>query len=110
VGHNESSLGLGCLDACVHDCKQISHRLGFLHCDLLHGLDAVDSVTESVDDHDVLDVQDRVPCITETFNVVSEALIMLMFDGLESLNSRWMLVHALEVPDEHGIYLFQSVD
>jgi hypothetical protein len=35
---------------------------------------------------------------------------MLMFDGLESLNSRWMLVHALEVPDKHGIYLFQSVD
>jgi hypothetical protein len=44
MGLKESSPSLGCLDACVHDCEQISHRLWFLHCDLLHGLDVADSV------------------------------------------------------------------
>jgi hypothetical protein len=36
------------------------------------------------------------------FYVVSEALIMLLLDGLQSLYSRWTLVCALEVPDEYG--------
>jgi hypothetical protein len=36
------------------------------------------------------------------FHVVLEALIMLLSDGIESLNSRWMLIRDLEIPDEHG--------
>jgi hypothetical protein len=52
----ESSSGLGCVDACVRDCEQIDHHLGFLHCDLLHDLDVADSVAKGVDDLDVLDV------------------------------------------------------
>jgi hypothetical protein len=45
-------------------------------------------VAEGVDDLDVLNVRDNVPSVAETFHVVSEALIMLLPDGLESLNSR----------------------
>jgi hypothetical protein len=110
VGLKELSPGLGCLDACVRDCEQISHSLGFLHSDLLHGLDVTDFVTEVVDDLDILDVWDSIPGVTETFHVVPEALIMLLSDGLESLSSRWMLVCALEVPDEHGTQLVPGVD
>jgi hypothetical protein len=57
---------------------------------------------EVVDDLNVLDVRDSVPGIAEIFHVVSEALIMLLPDGVESLNSRWTLVRALKVSDEHG--------
>jgi hypothetical protein len=42
------------------------------------------------------------PSITEMFHVVPEALIMLLLDGLQNLSSRWTLVHALEVSNEHG--------
>jgi hypothetical protein len=57
---------------------------------------------ESIDDLNVLDVRDSISGITETFHVVSEALIMLLLDGLESLSSRLVLVRALKVLDEHG--------
>jgi hypothetical protein len=102
VGLKESSPGLGCLDACVLNCEQIDHHLGFLHGDLLHGLDVADSIAEGVDDLDVMDVRDSVPGVAEMFHIVPEALIMLLPDGLESLSRRWMLVRALEVPDERG--------
>jgi hypothetical protein len=102
AGLKELSPGFECLDACVRDCEQISHRLGFLHGDLLHDLDVTDSITEGVDDLDVLDVRDSIPGIAKIFHVVPEALIILLSDGLESLRSRWTLVRALEVPDEHG--------
>jgi hypothetical protein len=101
AGLKESSLGLGCLDACVHDYEQNSHCLMFLHGDLLHGLDVADSVTEGIDDLDILDVRDSIPSIAKMFHIVLEALIMLLPDGLESLSSRWTLVCALEVPNEH---------
>jgi hypothetical protein len=52
----KSSLGFRSLDACVSNREKIGHRLGLLHGDLLHGLDVADSVTEGVDDLDVLDV------------------------------------------------------
>jgi hypothetical protein len=77
----KSSLCFGSLNACVSDCKQISHRLGLLHGNLLHGLDVTDSIMEGVDDLDVLDVQDSVPGIAEMFHVALEALIMLLLDG-----------------------------
>jgi hypothetical protein len=98
----ESSSGLRCLDACVRDCEQISHHLRFLHCNLLHSLDVTDSIVEAIDDFDVLDVWDSVPGVVEMFHVVSGTFIMLLPDGLEGLSNRWMLVHALEVLDEHG--------
>jgi hypothetical protein len=72
------------------------------HIGLLHGLDVTDSITECVDDLDILDVRNSVPGIAEIFHVVLNALIMLLSDGLESLSSRWTFVCALEVPDEHG--------
>jgi hypothetical protein len=56
---------------------------------------------EGVDDLDVLDVRDSVPGIAEIFHVVPEAFIMLLLDGIQSFCSRWMLVRAMKVPDEH---------
>jgi hypothetical protein len=56
---------------------------------------------EGVDDLDVLDVRDSIPGVAEIFHVVSEALIMLLPNGLESLSSRRTLVCVLEVLDEH---------
>jgi hypothetical protein len=43
-------------------------------------------------------------------DIVAKTLIMLLLDGLEGLNSRRMLVCALEVPDEHGTQLVPRVD
>jgi hypothetical protein len=96
------SPSFGSLNAYVSDYEQISHRYGLLHDDLLHSLDAADSVVKGIDDLDVLDIRDSVPGVAKMFHVVSEALIMLLLDGLQSLSSRWMLVCALEVLDEHG--------
>jgi hypothetical protein len=102
MGLKESSPGLGCLNACVYDCEQINHHLGFLHSDLLCGLDVTNFIVESVDDLNVSDVRDSVPGVVEMFHKVPEALIMLLPYCLESVSSRWTLVRALEVPDEHG--------
>jgi hypothetical protein len=96
------SLDLRYLDAGVRDYKQIYHRHGFLHCDLLHGLDVADSVVEGVDDLDVLNVRDSVPSVVEIFHIVPKAFNMLLHVGLEGLSSRWTLIRALEVPDENG--------
>jgi hypothetical protein len=59
-----------------------------LHGDLVQSLDVADSVMKSIDDLDVLYIWDDVPDIAETFHVVLENLIMLLLDGLQSLNSR----------------------
>jgi hypothetical protein len=91
----KSSLGFGSLNACVSDCEQIDHHLGLLQGNLLHILDVADSVVEGIDDLNVLDIRDSVSGIAEIFHVVPEALIMLLPNGLESLSSRWMLVHTL---------------
>jgi hypothetical protein len=98
----KSSPGFRSLNACVSDCEKVGHRLGLFYEDLLHNLDITDSIIEGVDDLDVLDIRDSVPSIAETFHVVLKALIMLLPDGFKSLNSRWTLVRALEVLDEHG--------
>jgi hypothetical protein len=80
--------------------SRLTTVLGFFY--LLHIIDVTDSVVEDVDDLDVLDIRDSVPSIAKIFHVVSEALVMLLPDSLESLSSRWMLMRALEVFDEHG--------
>jgi hypothetical protein len=67
MGLKESSPGLGCFDACIRDNEQISHHLGFLHSNLLHGLDVANSVMEGIDDLDVLDVQDSIPALQKCF-------------------------------------------
>jgi hypothetical protein len=83
------SPGLGCFDACIRDCKQIGHRLGFLQCDLFHGLHVADSVMESVNDLDILVVRDSIPGVRKIFHVVLKAFIKFLPDGLEGLSSRW---------------------
>jgi hypothetical protein len=101
VGLKKLSLDLGSLNAYVNNYKQIGHHFGLLHGDLLHSLDVTDSVTEGIDNLNVLDVRDSIPGLTETFHIVPEALIMLLLDGLQSLSSRWKVVCTLEVPNEH---------
>jgi hypothetical protein len=99
----KSSTSFGSLYVCIRDCEYINYRLAFFHDDLLHGLDVTDSVAEDIDDLDVLNVRDSVPDIVVMFHIVSEALIILLHDGLESLSNRWMLVRTMEVLNEHGI-------
>jgi hypothetical protein len=84
----KSSTSFGSLYVCIRDCEYINYCLAFFHDDLLHGLDVTDSVAEDIDDLDVLNVRDSVPDIVEMFHIVSEALIMLLPDGLESLSNR----------------------
>jgi hypothetical protein len=63
---------------------------------------------EGIDDLDVLDI--RVPGISEMFHVVSETLIMLLSNGIQGLCCRWMLICAMEVPNEHGTQLIPRND
>jgi hypothetical protein len=98
----KSSPGFRSLNGYVSDCDQIGHHSGLFHCDLLHNLDIADSIVEGIDDLDVLDIRNDVPGIIEIFHVVPKALIMILLDGLQSLNSRWALVRALKILDEHG--------
>jgi hypothetical protein len=98
----ESCPGLRGLNAYVSNRKQIGHCSGLLHGDLLHSLDVTDPITEGIDDLDVLDVLDSIPGVAKMFHMVSEALIMLLHDGLQGLSSRWTLVCTLKGTDEHG--------
>jgi hypothetical protein len=99
------SLGLESLYTYISDCEQINHHLWFLHGYLLHSLDIVDTITEGVDDLNVLDVRDSTPGIVEMIDVVAGTLILLLLDGLEGLSSRRTLLCALKVSDEHGTQL-----
>jgi hypothetical protein len=110
TGLKKSSPSLRSFNAYASDCKQIDHYSGLLHGDLLRSLDVTNSIMESIDDLDVLNVRDGVPGIVEMFHIVSKALIMLLLDGLQSLSIRWALVCTLEVPDEHGTQLVLGVD
>jgi hypothetical protein len=59
---------------------------------------------------DVLDVRDAVSGIAETFDRITETLVVLLFDGLDDLVGRWTLIGALEVPDERGTQLVSRVN
>jgi hypothetical protein len=98
----KSSPGFRSLNAYIGDYEQIDHYSGLPYGDLLHNLDVADFITEGIDDLNVLDIRDDVPGVVETFHVVLEALIMLLLDGLQSLNSRWTMIRALKVHDEHA--------
>jgi hypothetical protein len=104
------SPGFGSLYTYIGDCEQISHRFGLLHGYLFHSLDIADAITEGIDDLHVLHVWDGVPGIAEMLDIIIEILIMLLLDGLEGLGSRWMLICALEFPDEHGTQLVLVVN
>jgi hypothetical protein len=57
-----------------------------------------------------LDVLDAIFGIAETLDIIAETLIILLLDGLEGLGSRWTLIGALEVPDEHGTHLVPGMN
>jgi hypothetical protein len=65
---------------------------------------------EGVNNLNVLDVWDVISGIAETFDIITETLIVLLLDGLECLGCRWTLIGALEVPDEHGTRLVAGVN
>jgi hypothetical protein len=65
---------------------------------------------EGVNNLDVLDVQDAIFSITEPLDIITETLIVLLLDSLEGLGSRWTLIGALEVLDEHGTQLIPGVN
>jgi hypothetical protein len=106
----KSSPGFGSLYAYIGDCEQISHRFELLHGYLFHSFDITDAITEDTDDLDVLNVRDVVSGIEETLDIITETLIMLLLDGLEGLSSRWTLIGALEVLDEHDTQLVPWVN
>jgi hypothetical protein len=104
------SPGFESLYAYISDREQISHHFGLLHGYLFYSFDIADAIMEGVNDLDVLDVRDAIFGIAEMLDIIVETLIMLLLDGLEGLNSRWMLIGALEVPDEHGTQLVPGVN
>jgi hypothetical protein len=104
------SPGFESLYAYIADREQVSHHFGLLHGYLFHHFNITDAITEGVNDLDVLDVWDAISGIAEMLDIVTETLIMLLFDGLEGLDSRWTLIGALEVPDEHGTQLVLGVN
>jgi hypothetical protein len=55
-------------------------------------------------------VRDAISGIAEMLDIITETLIMLLVDGLEGLSGRWMLIGALEVPDEYGTQLVLVVN
>jgi hypothetical protein len=70
----KSSPDFGSLNAYICDYEQINHCSGLLHGDLLHSLDVADSVVESIDDLDILNIRDGVSGIAEMFHVVLEVV------------------------------------
>jgi hypothetical protein len=104
------SPGFRSLYAYIGDREQISHRCVLLHGYLFHNFDIADTIMEGINDLDVLDVRDAVSGIVEMLDIIAETLIMLMLDGIEGLGSRWTLIGALEVPDEHGTQLVPGMN
>jgi hypothetical protein len=98
----KSSPGFRSLYAYIGDHEQINYRFGLLHGYLFHSFNIADAIMEGVNDLDILNVRDAIFGIAEMLDIITETLIMLLLDGLEGLNSRRMLIGALEVPDEHG--------
>jgi hypothetical protein len=109
-GFQKSHLGLRSLYTYVGDYERIDHCLQLLHGKLLHSLDVADPITESIDDLDVIDVWDNVSGVVESFHIILKTFIMLLPDGLQSLRCRWMLIHALEIPNEHSTKLVPQSD
>jgi hypothetical protein len=77
---------------------------------LFHSFNIIDAITKDVNNLNVLDVRDTVSGIAKIHDIITETLIMLLLDGLKGLGSRWTLVGALKVSDEHGTQLVPGVD
>jgi hypothetical protein len=77
-------LGAGCSGqaANVYDYQHISHNFWLLHGDLLDTLNGTDPISEGIDGLNVLDAWDSVSSVAEMFHIISDALIMLLLDGL----------------------------
>jgi hypothetical protein len=103
-------MGFGSFYAYIGNREQIGHHFGLLHRYLFHGFEIADAISEGVNNLDVLDVQNVVSGIAEMLDIVMKTLIMLLLDGLESLNGRWALIGALKVPDEYGTQLVPGVN
>jgi hypothetical protein len=58
----------------MSDYEQIGHHSRLPPGDLVQCLDVADSIAESIDDLNVLDIWDSVPGIVEIFHIVLEAL------------------------------------
>jgi hypothetical protein len=106
----KSSLGFKSFYAYIGNREQIDHRFGLLHRYLFHVFEIADAISEGVNNLDALDVRDVISGIAETFDIITETLIVLLLDGLEGLGGRWTLIGALEVPDEHGTQLVSGVN
>jgi hypothetical protein len=101
----KSSPGFRSFYAYIGNRERISHRFGLLHRYIFHDFEITDAISEGINNLDVLDVRDVISDIVETLDIITETLVVLLLDGLEGLDSRWMLIGALEVPDEHGTQL-----
>jgi hypothetical protein len=106
----KSSPGFGSFYANIDNREQIGHHFGLLHRYLFHGFEIADAISEGVNNLDVLDVRNVVSGIAEMLDIIMKTLIMLLLDGLESLNGRWALIGALKVPDEYGTQLVPGVN
>jgi hypothetical protein len=106
----KSSSGFISFYAYIGNRKQIGHHFGLLHCYLFHNFEIVDTITEGINNLNVLDVWDAISGTAETLDIITETLIMLLLDGLEGLSGRWTLIGAQEVPDEHGTQLVPEVN
>jgi hypothetical protein len=96
--------------AYIGNREQISHRFGLLHRYLFHGFEIADTISEGVNNLDVLDVRDTVSGIAKMLDIITETLVMLLLDGLEGLGGRWTFIGALEVPNEHDTQLVPGVN
>jgi hypothetical protein len=106
----KSSSGFISFYAYIGNRKQIGHHFGLLHCYLFHNFEIVDTITEGINNLNVLDVWDAISGTAETLDIITETLIMLLLDGLEGLSGRWTLIGALEVLVEYGIQLVSGVN
>jgi hypothetical protein len=106
----KSSPGFGDFYAYIGNREQISHRFGLLHGYLFHSFEINDTITEGINNLDVLDVRDVISGIAEMLGIIMETLIMLLINGLEGLDGRWTLIGALEVLDEYGTQLVLGVN
>jgi hypothetical protein len=106
----KSSPGFRSFYVYIGNHEQISHCFRLLHCYLFHSFEDADAITECANNLDVLDVWDVISDIAEMLDIIAETLIMLLFDGPQSLGGRWTLIGVLEVPNEHGTQLILGVN
>jgi hypothetical protein len=68
------SPGFRSLYAYIGNREQISHRFGLLHGYLFLGFNIIDTITEGINNLDVLDVRDSISGIAEILDIIIETL------------------------------------